>query len=82
MRQTPSNLDNSSRPWIKEGRDVAQSRRKQKNPDSNIWDCLETLFKPAVVKGHLGDNQRNLYMGWVLDSINTLWLMLLGVLKV
>lgn len=44
-------------------------------------DFIGTHFKPTVVNEHLGDNQRNLCMNCILDSINTLLLMLLGVLK-
>ena len=40
-------------------------------------DFIEILFNLTVVKGHLEDNQRNLYMNWALDSINTPLLMLL-----
>lgn len=38
---------------------------------------IEILFNLTVVKGQDEDNQRNPYMNWVLDSINTLLLMLL-----
>lgn len=40
-------------------------------------DFIEILFNLTVVKGQVEDNQRNLYMNWALDSINTLLLMLL-----
>lgn len=40
-------------------------------------DFIEILFNLTVVKGQVEDNQRNPYMNWVLDSINTLLLMLL-----
>lgn len=40
-------------------------------------DFIEILFNLTVVKGQDEDNQRNPYMNWVLDSINTLLLMLL-----
>lgn len=41
-------------------------------------DFIEILFNLTVVKGQVEDNQRNLYMNWALDSINTLLLMLLS----
>lgn len=40
-------------------------------------DFIEILFNLTVVKGQVEDNQRNLYVNWALDSINTLLLMLL-----
>lgn len=41
-------------------------------------DFIEILFNLTVVKGQVEDNQRNLYVNWALDSINTLLLMLLS----
>lgn len=56
---------------------MVRSRRKQKKKTITCGLYRDPI-QPNSCKGQVEDNQRNLYMNWALDSINTLLLMLLS----